>query len=434
MSRFRLPLLLIAILAGLVVVLAAAFYGASRLAWFERQASSQLSEILGWPVQVGDLAVGYFPLPWIEMERLVIAGNEAGDAASLAEITKLRATLPWRTVLGRGGHITRLELDGPRIALEVGADERGNWEPFVERLVTLAGDGPSAWSIGSLKVEQGTLVYGRAGEAPAFTLTGLGLTAEDLRPASAFPMDLRVAGQAGQRTFHATATGRAMLDPDADRYAADELVLAGWIGGDDLPLAGVNWAGEVESLRADLAAGTALVRGASLEALGAQADAEVEIANLNGTPAVTVEFKTNEFSPRMVGFGVNRPLPETTDPNVLSRLQLAARAQWGPEVLAMEFLQGRLDDTNFTGALRVPADGRVPDLQLQLDTIDLDRYLPPEDPAAPTTPQSAAQELLGGLESIDLQAEITIGEARIVGATARGMKVTLTPTGEAGTP
>ena len=434
MPRFRLPLLLIAILAGLGVVLPAAFYGVARLAWFERQASSQLSEVLGWPVQLGDLSIGYFPLPWIEVDRLVIAGNESGDAPSLAEITHLRAELPWRTVLGRGGHITSLTLDAPRIALEFGADGRGNWEPFVERLVELAGDGPAAWSIGALEVEQGSLAYGHAGEAPAFTLTGLGLTADNLRPASAFPMDLRVAGQVGPRTFHATANGRAMLDPDADRYAADELVLAGWIGGDDLPLAGVNWAGEVESLRADLAAGTVLVRGASLEALGAQADVEVEIADLNGTPAVTVDFKTNEFSPRAVGLGLNRPLPETTDPKALSRLQIAARVRSDQPGLAVEPLQGQLDDTHFTGALTLPADGQVPDVRLSLDTIDLDRYLPPDDPAAPTTPQSAAQELLGGLEAIDLQAGITVGEARIAGATARGMKITLTPTGEEETP
>jgi len=434
MSRFRLPLLLIAVLAGLVVVLPAAFYGASRLAWFERQASSQLSEVLGWPVQVGDLAIGYFPLPWIEVERLVIAGNAAGDAPSLAEIAQLHATLPWRTVLGRGGHVTSLTLDAPRIALEVGKDGRGNWEPFAERLVTLAGDGPAAWSIGSLKVEQGSLAYGRAGETPAFTLTGLGLTAEGLRPASAFPIDLRVAGQAGQRTFHATATGLALLDPDADRYAADELVLAGWIGGDALPLAGVNGAGEVESLRADLAAGTVLVRGASLDALGAKADAEVDIAGLNGVLAVSVGFKTNEFSPRAVGIGLNRPLPETTDPKAMSRLQLTARANWTEDGLVVEPLQGRLDDTNFAGALRLPANGLVPDIGLQLDTIDLDRYLPPDDPAAPTTPQSAAQALLGGLEAIEVQARISIDEARMTGAKARGMKITLTPKDQEKTP
>jgi hypothetical protein len=82
----------------------------------------------------------------------------------------------------------------------------------------------------------------------------------------------------------------------------------------------------------------------------------------------------------------------------------------------------------------LPASGQVPDIRLQLDAIDLDRYLPPDDPAAPTTPQSAAQELLGGLEAINVQAEVTMREARLAGATARGMKVTLTPTGEEGTP
>jgi len=434
MSRIRTPVIVLVVLAGLVVVLAAALYGASRLAWFERQASSQLSEILGWPVQVGDLAVGYFPLPWIEVDRLVVAGNPAGDARPLAEVSHLRVQLPWRTVLGRGAHVSSVTLTAPRLVLAVDADGVGNWEPFVDRLVQLGGEGPAAWSVGSLKVEEGGLEYGRAGEAPGVVLTGLAVAAGNPRPATPFDLDLRLAGQAGERTFHATAAGRAMLDPDADVYAADELVLAGWIGGADLPLAGVNWAGSVDSARVDLAAGTALLRGATIDTLGVHADAEVEVTGLDATPTIAFSLETGEFSPRMAAFGVNRPLPETTDPEALSRARLTARGTLSTAGLVVGSLQGELDDTHFDGSLRLPSGVEPLQVRLQLDVLDLDRYLPPDDPAAPTTPQSALQELLAGLEALDVEAEIRVGEARMSGARARGLTVTLTPAGGEATP
>jgi len=63
MRRLRLLLIAPAVLAGLLLVAAAALYGVSRLSWFERQTSARLSAAPGWPVEVGELAIGYFPSP-----------------------------------------------------------------------------------------------------------------------------------------------------------------------------------------------------------------------------------------------------------------------------------------------------------------------------------------------------------------------------------
>ena len=427
MSRLRVPLVVLACLAGLLLLLPAAFYGAARLQWFERRVSTGVSDALGWPVDIGELAIGYFPLPWIEASQVVIAGDAAGTAPPLVELTRLRAELPWRTVLGRSLAIHRLELQAPRVALETRTDGPGNWEPFVGRVVEFMGDSPSAWSFGTLEVREGSLVYGHAGEPARLALTGLTLNAKALSPATPFPVDLRLAGQAGERTFHATATGRIMIDMDNGRYAADELVLAGWLGGDDLPLAGVDWAATVRSARTDLGAATAWIRGLSADALGIHGDVEMEAAGLGATPVVNFDVRTGEFSPRNTARGVNGPLPATTDPNALTRARVATRGTWTPQSLALESLEGQLDDTHFDGSVRVTGEGRVPQVRLSLDAIDLGRYLPPDDPQAPATPQSALRQLLDGLQALDLDAEIHIGEARLGDARARGVKLTLTP-------
>lgn len=434
MSRLRISLLFLACLAGLFVLLAAALYGGSRLAWVERRAMSGLSESLGWPLEAGELEIGYFPLPWIEVRRLVVAGDEAGATPPLAEVARLRAELPWRTVLGRSLEISRLELQGLRVTLGARGDGRGNWEPFVGQVVKWVGEGPSAWSIGALELTESGLVYVQAGDRAVLELTGITLTADALWPATPFPVDLRLAGRSGERTFHATATGRAMLDIDNERYAADELVLAGWFGGDDLPLAGVDWAATLRSARADLEAGTARVRGLSADVLGVHGELDLDAAGLGAAPSLNFDLKTHEFSPRAAALGVNRPLPATTDPQALSRARVAAHGSWNPQSLTLESLEGQLDDTQFDGNVMLPAAGGVPRVRLSLDAVDLGRYLPPDDPQAPATPQSALRELLDGLEALDLDVEIRVGEARLAGARARGMKVTLAPLGDEAAP
>jgi len=76
-------------------------------------------------------------------------------------------------------------------------------------------------------------------------------------------------------------------------------------------------------------------------------------------------------------------------------------------------VSGRLDDTNFEASL-APA-GRY--LRARLDRIDLNRYLPKvAAPAAPSGPKATLEEIAAQLATLDIDAEIHVGEARVAGA------------------
>jgi len=428
MPRPRLSLILLAAAAGLLALVAVVLFGVVRLSWFERQAEQRLSAALGWPVELGGLAIAYYPTPRIEVERLVLPATAQPDAVPLLEVARVAVTVPWRTVAGMGGHLTRVELDEPRLHLALDAEGRGNWDALLEHIMTAAGEGPTAFSIGELQVTDGSVRYAGTG-GDDWRLAGVRLTARDVRPGVPFKMELRLGGEGAGHTFHLSLAGRAMLDPDREVYAADELTLGGWVGGGELPLAGVEWDGTVEALHADLAAGRTALRGLQARSMGVELAGQVELATVNDVTELKFDLQTRPFSPRAVGVALDQPLPETTDPAALTRATLDVAGHLNAAGLTLSRLEGQLDDSRFSGDATLPAGDAPPRLRLVLDRLDLDRYLPPASAAEDSNGslQAAVESLSESLQELDLQADIEVGEARAAGVLARGLTVRLEP-------
>jgi len=433
MPRPRLSLIVLAAVAGLLALAAVVLFGLVRLSWFERQAEQRLSAALDWPVRLGDVAIAYYPLPSIEADGVVLPADAGAEAPPLLEIGHVSVAVPWRTVAGLGGHLTRLELRAPRLHLERGSDDAGNWEGLLDRVVALSGEGPSSFSIGELQVSDGSVDYlSAAGERSR--LAGVQLAARDVRPGKPFDLELRGGGETAGGTFHLTVAGRAMLDPDRDVYAADELTLSGWVGGGDLPLAGVEWDGTVEALHADLTAGRTTLRGLRARTMGMELTGEAGLATGDGTRAATFTLETGPFSPRTVGIALGRPLPETSDPGALTRAVLRVAGNWGDGGLTVSGLEGKLDGSRFAGEAMFPVGDAPPRLRVTLDRLDVERYLQPASAGAESdgTVQAAVESLRGTLQDLDLEAEIEIDEVRAAGVVARQVSIRVAPMSQEG--
>ena len=425
MRPSRIALVVFAALVALVVAAAIVLYGLVRLSWFERHAGEWLSEKLDTRVTVGSLAIGYFPAPSLDLGRLVVAAGSDPQAPALAELGRVRVTLPWRTLFGGDLRITSLELAAPRLSLAIAADGRGNWEALAERVAALGGDEPAAWWIGQLEFDEGTIAYADERDGTLFELTGIAATATGLAPASYFPLQLRLAGHGADAVAHASLAGEAMADPGNDQYAARGLALRGWLGGLGLQTGGVELAGTIDALQADLAAGTVQLQGLGFEGLGLRLAGHVQVADLDGDPRATFAFKTEPFAPRALANSLNRPLPETADPSALARAELAVQGEYAAGTLTLGKIEGGFDETSFTGRAVLPDTG-PPQAQLEFDRVDLDRYLSPES-TAPDTPQATLESLLADLSVLDVQADLRFGEARSSGITARGLRVVIEP-------
>jgi AsmA protein len=429
MRPIRALLLFLAVLAATVGVLALGLYGIARLSWSERQVAAWLTDALGLPINVDALAVGYFPQPWLEVEGLSIADTNAEPVGLIVEVDRLGLVVPWRTVFGRGLRVERLDLASPRVHLARDAAGRANWDELGERITALMAGESLAWSLGEFDVDGGSVGYRDEQAGTIVEATGVALTGGDIEPGRFFPMQARAALQSAGYIFHAAFDGQAMVDPDRDAYAAQVLKFDGWIGGGELGLGGVKLAATIEGLTADLAAGTAAVHGLEFDGLGVHASLNADADGLGSAPAARFTLGTAPFAPRTIGYSLNKPLPATADAAALGRAAIDIRGEWSEAGLRLDDVRGELDDSRFNGSVWLPADGSPPKVRLNVDRLDLDRYLPPESPEtrSQASPQVAVEALLHGLEEMTVDAEVAVGVAQAAGVTARDLKVTLVP-------
>ncbi len=407
-------------LAGLSLLLVAATWILSRSDWAAAQAAARASAALGEPVRVSGLAIGFWPSPTVQIE-----GLEVG-AIPLLSLERGTIGLRWDELGKAPVVLRRLQLAGLTLRLRIEDDGRDNWTALVDRIIELAGVGPAAFEFGELSIEGGRVEYADLRRDVRFAVSSLSLQAGEIRPARAFPLKLRLAGEAQGHVFHAAMEADATLDPDRRRYGLEAAALKGWIGGGAFGLGGADLGGGIDLLDLDFENQTARFGGLDFEGLGLRGRARADISQLLDAPVVSFALETDPFAPRATANAIGRPLPATADPAALGSAELAVEGRFGPEGLELERIAGRLDETSLSGSLALPPPPAVARLTLSLDVLDLDRYLPP-GPAEPASPGEALTSLLGTLAGFDLEAVIEVERASVAGAVARGLRVVIEP-------
>ena len=103
------------------------------------------------------------------------------------------------------------------------------------------------------------------------------------------------------------------------------------------------------------------------------------IDNPATTPLVDLEIEVAEFSPRKLMAALKQPFPvATADPDALNKVALKAKVKADAKKVALSDGQLNLDDSKLDFSLKAKDFSRPNvSFNLNLDRIDLDRYLPP---------------------------------------------------------
>ncbi len=411
----RRPLILIPAVIALVAVTAfAVVWIGARTAMVRGMIAGWITESAGLPATIETLRIGFLPRPALDIGGLAIAQPAGFGPKPFIEVGRLRLSVPWGSLFGPSS-IEVLSVSDATARLEVARNGETNWS----RLGGEAGepgDEPlaPAWSIGKLDLERGTVEYKDKPAESRWQLTAINASAADVAPAVAFPLELRLGGIFGANTIHYALKGQARLDLDAGRYEASGLVFRGWAGGDPLPLAGVELTGAMKRAAFESATGIATFDAGTFRLAGIPGE-------FGGTmdfdePKLQAEFRltTSAFEPRAPAIIFGHPLPQTTDPQVLTSLQLALQGRVREGELELDPVSGRLDDTNFDARV-------VPGIRLiraSLDRIDLNRYVAPEVKGV-LKKKATLEAFVAQLAEFDIDAEIRIAEARVAGVKLR---------------
>lgn len=186
----------------------------------------------------------------------------------------------------------------------------------------------------------------------------------------------------------------------------------------------------------DLNKGTLTLQDLTLATLGIHLNGHIDGTKILTEPSFSGRLVSNQFNPRRAAETLALELPPTADEAVLNQARLALKFSASPQDFDAQGLVLKLDDSTLKGAMTV-RNFQQPAIRfdLALDTINLDRYLPPPSeeapqPTPPTPPGAGAAAGAGGLPLEALQAlnasgTLKIGELTAGGLHSEGIRITL---------
>jgi len=380
----------------------------------------------------GDIELSVFP--WLGLEMGVVElGNAPGfDEKVFARTERVDVHVELLPLLGREIRMDTVTVHGLRLNLARDADGRGNWEDLAqaggappEGKRPEKGEGPAiaALAVGGLDVRDAEVTWADARSGERYELSGLTVRTGELTPG--VPVELEVGfdvkgprGLAGRVELGASVS----ISRDGERFEARDLALDVAVSGEAIP------AGEVEAslaagVTADLRQQTLNVSALELALLDVVLTGDLAVTGLQATPQVTGSINVADFNPRALLDDLGVAL-ETSDETALTAAGLALKISASPTAVSLQPFEIKVDETTISGNVEVTDPARAAlRFDVNVDAVDVDRYLPPQGDAEPASPGAAASSA-GTIPSEQLRALDAEGSMRIGALTVAKLNLT----------
>ena len=366
--------------------------------------------------------------PWIALELGPASlGNPPGFGDQpFAAVQHASVRVKLLPLLRKELEIGRVEIDGLDLRLIRDTRGKGNWEGFGGHgtatpqpntsgpisLPELAGLVIKNSRLGyqDLAVEHVNLEMGQLSAAHPVPLK---FTLDLIRHPPAVPLTL-----AGRLEL--------TLNPEKKQYQVSTLQFDGTL----TPKAGaapVSWRFTAPQLSLNLGAQTLSAENFSAQLGSAHLTGGIQGTKVVDAPSLTGRFKLDPLGLRELVGQLGMALPQTRDPKVLSKLAASGEFAYGGNAARATKLDMQLDDSHLQGSLAVTdLDTKATTFDLELDRINLDRYMSPEKAAPkPETKVTAKPVALpaDALKGLEVNGTATIGSAQIIGVTLTRVRV-----------
>ncbi|HHJ16699.1 MAG TPA: AsmA family protein [Gammaproteobacteria bacterium] len=356
----------------------------------------------------GDIGLSVFPWLGLQVGPVTLSNAKGFSDRPFANMDAVEVRIKLLPLLSKQVEMDTVVLRGLQLSLETDPQGKTNWDDLAGEAapaqpaateaeptaspsateVTLAG-----LAIGGVEITDAGILWDDRKTDARYQIEGLSLRTGAIAPGEAVPVELKLALDstqpqiAGPVSFVATVA----LSDDGQVISLQGAELGADLSGEGLP-GGQLQAALGFDTTLDLQAQTLELTDLVLKALGLEITGKLNGTQILGDANFNAELKILEFVPRDLIKALGEPLPEVSDAGVLGRadgdVQLKATLN---SVDVSEFRFG-LDDSTLKGNLKV-TDFASPAIRfaLQLDEIDVDRYLPPaKEPVAPVPPTAAA--------------------------------------------
>ncbi|MFZ0240379.1 MAG: AsmA family protein [Desulfobacterales bacterium] len=328
----------------------------------------KVSEMTGRPFEVrGDVQLSFFPFVGVSFADLHLGNPPEFEARDFVAIKSFDVRVKVWPLLARDVQVKRLVVNEPQITLIKNKQGRGNWEFNSQNSVKSTPPGPPppateksagelpirSLTVGDFSVSNGSVVWIDKASDTRNTIENLDVKVTDL--SFDRPIKLMLSARMDDQPLAVNGSigpvgrqpGKDPISLDLEIKAVSELALA--------------------------------VKGRILSA--------------TDTPRADLTVAIAEFSPRKLLAQLGRPdVIETADPAALTKMSLQAAVAGGADKISLSKGTMTIDDTRIDFNARIAQFSR-PDVafEVNMDRIDLDRYLPPKTPKK-SSPAAGATE------------------------------------------
>jgi AsmA protein len=379
----------------------------------------------------GDIGLSVFPWLGLEIGPTSLSNAPGFSAAPFAGMDEVQVRIKLLPLLRKELEMDTVVLKGLQVSLETDVQGKTNWEdlagagapaepaPADEKQpsageITLAG-----LAIGGVEITDAGVIWDDQQAAARYEISELNLLTGAIAPGRAVPVELELLVDFAQPRLSGPLAfaGTIALSDNSQTVTLTEALLETDLAGDTLP------GGQLKSelgfnTSLNLEAQTLAVSDLVLKALGLQLEGQLNGTSVLGDAAFDGEIRIGEFNPRDLIQALGQPVPEVSDPGVLSRAEAALQLAATKDSVSLSSILLKLDDSTIEGELKV-ANFTKPAIRfgLHLDQIDVDRYLPPQSeqpPVPPTTAAAAGAQMIPveTLRALDVDGELTIDQLK----------------------
>jgi len=393
----------------------------------------------------GDLELEIFPRLRIAIGAAELANAQGFGDAPFARIEGARLQVGLLPILFGRIEIDEARLEGLVLNLARNAQGQANWEDLgapdqtgdvaTEPEPDAAEDAALDLDVGAIVIADAEVNWLDSSTGSQWQLGGFSMEAAGFGPNQAFPLstEFEIAGE--ELRVAVAATMEATLQIADSLYRLEDLEIgltgegAAWPGGEGevaLSFSAFEANLESESIRLDEL---------TLEILGITINGGLEGRQLFGDLTLGGAIEIEAFDPQEVLDALSIELV-TADPDALRRVAANGQFAYDANQQMLQQLQLELDDSRMTGELGLVGDALRFDLEV--DEINIDRYLPPASEGESSDEGSLDEvdlplDVLGTLEA---SGRLAAGAAQFIGLSlsdvefllsADGGTVTLSP-------
>ncbi len=373
-----------------------------------------------------DMQLSVFPALAVRLGGVALSNAPGFKAEQMAAVEELDLKVALMPLLSGSLEVDTVVLRGLEVNLAKDKNGRTNWEDLTsgkksEAPAPASGGQDLAVQIEGVVIDRAKLVWDDRQSGKRYELDNLSLKTGAIASGREVPVDLALLlkSTAPAQTLDFELTANVTANDEFTRIQITDLVTRLAAAGEGLPSGGLDLE-TAANVDFDNDAGTISVSDLAVSGPNFQLTGGLSGKGLTGTPSFDGNFKLAESDLKQL-IALGGPAPVTADPAALTRVSAEFGVQASDKSAALKPFTVKLDDSTFTGDFSVTSfEGPALRFALNLDQIDLDRYLPPgaEGEAAEQVADSAptekpADDPLAALRPLDLARKIKIGKLKV---------------------